>query len=209
MTKRKAPDAFSKIRAMERIVSAAAKRDAARIVDASRAQVITPIQPMTPAAQLPRTSVEAIEGYAGVFIRDALTIDERHALGINADGNTFALTLKVLKDEATRRLMMARATALSRVPLIGERYQATLARGLELPLLKFASGAWASVSKPVIDTAYMTGGVPALTLTDQHPGSRAGLFVVDLRDRSHFQDARGNTTPESILARVAGRAVPK
>lgn len=156
---------------------------------------------------------------AGTLLRQLLTIDEQHALGILTDGATFDFCATLLRDLAKARIESKRISADQRMPLIGERYQKVLARGLAhamgvtqatprslaSPELGFA---WVSIAKPTLNTAYMIGSVPALTTHEAHPGSRSGVFIIDLRDLGPFASHAGFITLASIAARVEGKAKP-
>lgn len=167
----------------------------------------------------------AVRKTASAYLRDLLTPEERHALGVGAEADSlFDACVVFLRDAARERMTKNALSAEQRSPLIGERYASTLARGIirllhsgtmpttfeaSKPLAGGAPKAWASVSKDVLHTAYMLGGVPALDASDTHPGSRTGLFVVDLRDLSPFTTRDGKSvTAASVAARVAGKSKP-
>jgi hypothetical protein len=165
----------------------------------------------------------AVRKSASAYLRDALTPEERHALGVGAEADSlFGALVEVLRVEARARMTKSAISAERRSPLIAERYASTLARGIvrllhlgtlpipaDLPLEGGAPKPWASVTKDVLHTAYMLGGVPALNTHDAHPGSRAGVFIVDLRDLSLFTTRDGKSvTSASVAARVAGKSKP-
>lgn len=147
------------------------------------------------------------------FIAERLSIEERAALSLDMVASRELLAdavVELLRAEATKRVAAKRADAVRRSPLVEARYAATLTRGIVDSLSRAMSTGtlWLSVSKSVLHTAYMTGSIPALTLTERHPGSRAGVLVVDFRNRSDFADAKGSITPTSIAARVKGDPKP-
>lgn len=156
----------------------------------------------------------AVRKTASAYLRDALTLDERHALGVASEADSlFDACVELLRVEARARMTKNALTAEQRSPLVGERYASTLARGLFALLNVSQPGLnvkpWASVTKDVLHTAYMLGAVPALVASDAHPGSRTGLFVVDLRNLGDFAERSGpSITLASVAARVAGKAKP-
>lgn len=156
-------------------------------------------------------------------VTELLTIDERRALGLRLAwaGDESGLevgraVLNCLRAQAASVNSAKRAAASARSPLIGERHVATLARGIEAVIKRTTVGGreaysevpqWAWCARTVLDTAYMLGGIPQMETSDTHPGSRAGVVVVDLRDvATEFGDAKKQVTLASITARVGGKA---
>jgi len=178
----------------------------------------------TTAAEIRATN--KLKAAVGDFFRSRLSVDELHVLGVNATTPALADELvEMLLREAHTKKEERRKLAAARSPLIGERYAVTLARSLAIELVgvlrvqRFVEqvrearhlaglGPWASVTKDALHLAYMRGSPQHLHVTPAHPGSREGLFVVDLRDLSTFATRDGYITLASITARVTGAAQP-
>jgi len=171
-----------------------------------------------------------VKKVVGDFFAARLTVDELHALGVVDKPYGLAADM-TLADQLVELMMRAahakkeerRKLAEARSPLIGERYCVTFARGVaralgvlttlgevkrDLASIDERSFQWASISKEDLHRAYMANAAPALALTTAHPGSRAGLFVIDLRDLRQFADRVDVLSVASIAARVNGAPRP-
>lgn len=173
-----------------------------------------------------------VKQVVGHFVGERLSIEERAALGLNnsvvgaaSDVKRADDVVELLRKLAAERLAAKRAEAVSRSPLIAERFQATLARSIARALgiggafattsptidearAFIGSAQWGRVEKTTLQTAYMTGGPAEVKLTEAHPGSAAGVVVVDLRDLAHFATTDGRITPGAVLAKVKGAPRP-
>lgn len=124
--------------------------------------------------------------------------------------------LQVLRAHCARMLEAKAIAGERRVPIVGEKFAGVLARMLYQSVTWFdsttkkAPGQWASVWKSTLEVAYDAGTVEGrqLTLTEEHPGSKSALIIVDLRDRAAFATKDGHVTFESVLARVKGDPKP-
>lgn len=154
----------------------------------------------------------------GAVLAEKLSLDDRATLGLYnsvAGAAGFMKTaddaLELLRTLAAERRAAARASAERRTPLISTRYARTLALSLHrlfaVPAVP-AARPWASVAKADLHAAYMSGAAAPMLTYDAHPGSRAGLYVVDLRTPSDFADRDGVVTEASCLARVKGDPKP-
>jgi len=101
----------------------------------------------------------------------------------------------------------APATGERRSPLISEELATSLARGIFAALTEPAAtgAAWLGTTKKALAEAQRFVRTPYLDRYMKHPGSAAGVVLVDVRDCAHFM-SKGKLTYESVLARVTGRA---
>lgn len=152
------------------------------------------------------------------FVTQRLTVPERAALGFAGDASG-AHVLERVADEivetlrtlAQSRIATKRNEAERRSPLVEARYAKTLANGISRALLgltKVEGAQWASITRNALHSAYMLGSNLDMTTSSAHPGSRAGVLVVDLRKVEDFAGQDGVVTSASILARVRGEPKP-
>ncbi len=147
---------------------------------------------------------------AGVVLAVAVGPEDLATLALDGSFATFAA---YLKGEASALRESRRKKAAARVPLVAPRYAKTLAQGILAMLAahvaaKTQPAPWASLAQPALHAAYMAGSVPTLSTHDAHPGSRAGVVMVDLRKPEEFSTAAGELTFASVLARVTGEPRP-
>lgn len=120
--------------------------------------------------------------------------------------------LTFLHDSAEELREAQRKKAAMRVPLIAPRYAKTLAESIHAALNARGEGAawaWGSVAMPALHSAYMSAGTATMSTHDAHPGSRAGVVIIDFRKLEDFADDAGTITAASVLARVRGEPKPK
>jgi len=150
----------------------------------------------------------------GAALRSLLSTDQLARLAVYwkheswDDERAGAAAAAGLADVVSKAEEAERNARERRVPLIGDRYATTLARGISDELARPRAGSWASVDRRDLERAYTIGSSPMLARHETHPGSRAGLIVVDLRDLDAFAGRDGKRSELTVLARVKGDPKP-
>lgn len=150
---------------------------------------------------------------AGAMIRAALSPEQQTMLGLLDDATALDMVVELIRDDAKAKQEAARRKAAARVPLVAPRYAKTLAQGILATLTAHAGAKtvpapWASLAQSALHASYMAASVPTLSTHDAHPGSRAGVVMVDMRKPEEFSTSAGELTFASVLARVTGEPRP-